>query len=347
MNSQTRVCARISGLGKYLPRRILTNQDLERMVETNDEWIVDRTGIRERRIAADDETASTMGAEAARMALAMAGVQGQDIDLVIAASTTPDGLFPSVASLIQHAVGARNAGAFDINAACVGFISGLATASQFIAAGSCRRVLVVGTDVLSRIVDWSDRGTCVLFGDGAGAVLVEASDRGGPLSFVLRSDGAAHDILYAPGPCGPAGSAPPGRYYVHMDGQPVFKFAVNAMETSTREALAACGLGVGDVDLLVPHQANLRIINATARALRLPLQKAMVNVDRYGNTSSASIPMALQEAWEQGRLHDGDRVVLVGFGGGLVWGAMVLEWASVPAAEPQAAPAARAGVAGA
>jgi len=342
--SETRVSARISGLGKYLPQRILTNHDLERMVETNDEWIVDRTGIRERRIAADNETSSTMGAEAARMAMEMAGVSGDDIDLVIAASTTPDGLFPSVASLIQHAVGARNAGAFDVNAACVGFISALATASQFIGTGACRRVLVVGTDVLSRIVDWTDRGTCVLFGDGAGAVVVEASDRGGPLSFVLRSDGGSRDILYGPGPCGPVGQTRPGEYYIHMDGQPVFKFAVHAMETSTREALAACGLTVNDIDLLVPHQANQRIINATARALRLPPEKAMINVDRYGNTSSASIPMALREAWEQGRLHDGDRVVLVGFGGGLVWGAMVLEWAGVRAPAPVGSPAAEAGV---
>jgi 3-oxoacyl-[acyl-carrier-protein] synthase-3 len=238
-------------------------------------------------------------------------------------------MFPSVASLIQHGIGARRAGAFDINAACVGFVTGVATASQFIASGVYRRVLVVGSDVLSRIIDWEDRSTCVLFADGAGAVVLEASERGGPLSFVLHSDGGGAHVLYAPGPCGPPGLADPGRYFVEMDGPQVFKFAVHAMESATREALSAAGLGLEDVDLFIPHQANLRIINATAKALGLPLDKAMVNVDRYGNTSSASIPMALREAWEQGRLHDGDHLVLVGFGGGLAWGAMVLEWTPV------------------
>ncbi len=321
--------ARVAGLGKYLPKRVLTNHDLERMVETSDEWIRDRTGIAERHLAADDETASTMGIEAARQALAQAEIEAKDLDLVIAATTTPDGMFPSVASLIQHGLGARRAGAFDINAACVGFVTGVATASQFIASGAYQRVLVVGADVLSRIIDWEDRSTCVLFADGAGAVVLEASDRGGPLSFVFHSDGGGGPILYAPGPCGPAGSAQPGQYYVAMDGPQVFKFAVHAMESATREVLRDAGLTLDDIDLLIPHQANRRIINATAKALGLPLDKAMVNVDRYGNTSSASIPMALQEAWEQGRLHDGDRVVLVGFGGGLAWGALVLEWVPV------------------
>ncbi len=321
--------ARIAGVGKYLPDRVLTNFDLERMVDTSDTWIQERTGVRERHIAAANETASTMGIEAARQAIAQAEIDPDDLDLIITATTTPDGMFPAVSSLVQEGLGARRAGAFDVNAACVGFLSALATASQFIASGTYRRALVIGSDVLSRIIDWKDRGTCVLFGDGAGAVVLEASDRGGPLSFVLHSEGSGARALYAPGPCGPAGSTEPGRYLVSMDGRQIFKFAVHAMESSTREAVEAAGLTLDDIDLLIPHQANLRIINATAKALGLPMERAMVNVDRVGNTSSASIPMALQEALEQGRLRDGDRLVLVAFGGGLVWGALVLEWVPV------------------
>jgi 3-oxoacyl-[acyl-carrier-protein] synthase-3 len=331
--------ARLAGLGKYLPERVLTNSDIERMVETSDTWIRERTGVCERHIAADNETASTMGIEAGRQALAQAEIEPGELDFVIAATTTPDGMFPAVASLIQDGLGARRAGAFDINAACVGFVSALATASQFIAGGVYQRVLVVGSDVLSRIVNWNDRGTCVLFGDGAGAVVLEASDRGGPLSFVLHSDGHGRSALFASGPCARPGEADPGRYFIEMDGPHIFKFAVQAMEQATREAVSGAGLTMDDIDLLVPHQANLRIINATAKALGLPPERAMINVDRYGNTSSASIPMALQEANEQGRLHDGDRVVLVAFGGGLVWGAMVLEWAPVGPIRSQAHPA--------
>ncbi len=326
--------ARIAGVGKYLPQRILTNGDLERMVDTSDTWIQERTGVRERRLAADHETASTMGLEAARQALAQAEIDPADLDLVIVATTTPDGLFPAVACLLQDGLGAKRAGAFDINAACVGFLSAVATGSQFIASGVHRRVLVVGSDVLSRIIDWEDRSTCVLFGDGAGAVVLEASERGGPLSFVLHSDGGGASTLYAPGPCGPPGSAQPGRYLVEMDGRQIFKFAVNAMESVTREAVQAAGLELDDIDLVVPHQANLRIISATTKALGLPADRAFVNIDRYGNTSSASIPIALQEACAQGRLHDGDRIVLVSFGGGLVWGGMVVEWVPVGPARP-------------
>jgi 3-oxoacyl-[acyl-carrier-protein] synthase-3 len=280
-----------------------------------------------------------MGIAAGRRALAQAGVEPGEIELVIAATTTPDGMFPAVASLIQDGLGAGRAAAFDINAACVGFVTAVATASQFIESGAYQRVLVVGSDVLSRIIDWGDRGTCVLFGDGAGAVVLEAAERGGPLSFVFHSDGGGAEKLCAPGPCGRPGSADPGCYFVEMDGPHIFKFAVQAMESATREAVAAAGLTLDDIDLLVPHQANARIISATAKALGLPLERAMVNVDRYGNTSSASIPMALQEAQEQGRLRDGDRVVLVAFGGGLVWGAMVLEWVPVGPVRAQARPA--------
>ena len=319
--------ARISGVGKYLPERVVSNADLERIVDTSDAWIRERTGIIERRRAAPNETASTMGVEAGRQALAQAGLQPEDLDLIIAATTSPDGMFPAVSSLIQDGIGARNAGAFDINAACVGFLTAVATASQFVSGGMYKRVLVVGTDVLSRIVDWTDRSTCVLFADGAGAVVVEASDRGGPLSFVLRSDGGGADVLYAPGPAGAEDAAEAGNYVIHMDGKHVFKFAVHAMESAARDAVAAAGMTIDDVDLLIPHQANLRIINATAKALGLPPERTAANVDRYGNTSSASIPIALQEACEQGRLKDGDHLVMVAFGGGLVWGAMMLEWA--------------------
>ena len=321
--------ARIAGLGKYLPEHVVTNSDLERLVETSDTWIQDRTGVRERRKAADHETASTMGIEAARQALDQAGIQAEDLDLVIAATTTPDGMFPAVGSLIQDGLGARRAGAFDINAACVGFLTAVATASQFIATGAYKHILVVGSDVLSRIIDWSDRRTCVLFGDGAGAVVLEAAERGEPFSFVLHSDGGGAQALYAHGPCARPGEADPGCYFIQMDGPHIFKFAVQAMEQATREAVASAGLTVDDIDLLIPHQANLRIIDATAKRLGLPAERCMTNVDRYGNTSSASIPMALREAWEQGRLHEGDRVVFVAFGGGLVWGALMLEWAPV------------------
>jgi 3-oxoacyl-[acyl-carrier-protein] synthase-3 len=299
------------------------------MVDTSDTWIRERTGVRERRLAADDETASTMGIAAGRQALAQAAVDPAEVDLVIAATCTPDNMLPSTASLIQHGLGARRAAAFDINAVCVGFITALATAGQFIESGAYRRVLVVGTEVLSRIIDWTDRGTCVLFGDGAGAVLLEASGRGEPLSFVFHSDGGEAERLYARGPCGPLAAADPGSYFIRMDGKHIFKFAVQAMEQATREAVAAAGLSLDDIDLLVPHQANLRIINATAKALGLPPERTLVNVDRYGNTSSASIPIALQEAEAEGRLREGDRLVLVAFGGGLVWGAVVLEWTPV------------------
>ena len=325
--------ARIAGLGRYLPERVVTNDELARTVDTSDEWIRDRTGIRERRLAADDETASSMGVLAAREAMAMAGVPGPDLDLIIVATSTGDSLFPPVSCLLQERLGAPQAAAFDIGAACAGFLAGLATGCQFIATGAARRVLVVGSEVLSRIVDWSDRATCVLFGDGAGAVLLEASStgRGGPLAFVLHSDGSGADILYALGPASARSPVPPPHYFVVMDGPPVFKFAVGAMEGAVREALAQAGLRPADVDLFVPHQANQRIISAAARALGLPPEKVVVNIDRYGNTSAASIPIALCEALEHGRLREGDRVAMAAFGGGLVWGAMILEWTAVGA----------------
>jgi 3-oxoacyl-[acyl-carrier-protein] synthase-3 len=331
--------ARIAGLGKYLPEHVITNADLEKLVETSDVWIRERTGIVERRRAADDETASTLGINAGQAALEQAGIEAGELDLIIAATTSPDGMFPAVASYIQDGLGASRAAAFDINAACVGFVTAMATASQFIATGAAERVLVVGTDVLSRIVDWTDRGTCVLFADGAGAVVLEASDEGTPMTFVLKSDGSGANTLYAHGPGASPLAADPGAHFIRMDGRQIFKFAVHAMESVTRDVIRQSGLSVGDIDLLVPHQANLRIITATAKALGLPPEKAMINVDRYGNTSSASIPMALCEAMEQGRLHEGDKVVLVAFGGGLVWGALLLEWTPVGPVRAQTAKA--------
>jgi 3-oxoacyl-[acyl-carrier-protein] synthase-3 len=325
---------RIAGLGKYLPERVLTNEEIARMVDTSDEWIRDRTGIAERRLASDQDTASTMGLEAARGALEMAGIEPDSLDLILTATTTPDGFFPAAACLIQDGLKARRAGAFDINAACTGFLAALATGSQFVTSGACRRVLVVGTEVVSRLVDWTDRGTCVIFGDGAGAVVLEAADRGGPLSVVLRSDGGGLDMLNAPGPCGRPD--PPRPFHISMDGRRIFKFAVNAIEEAVREALKAANLSPQDIDLFVPHQANLRILNAAARALGIPPEKMMINIHRYGNTSSASMPIALCEAWEEGRLREGQRVALASFGGGLAWGAMILEWARVGPLVPQA-----------
>ena len=327
---------RIAGLGHYLPEKTLTNLDLERMVDTSDQWIRDRTGIRERHIAAPHETSSSLGLNAARMALADARIDPADIDLVIAATTTPDGMFPSVASLVQDGIGAKGAGAFDVNAACVGFMSALATGMQFIGTGSCQRVLVIGTEVLSRIVNWDDRGTCVLFGDGAGAVVLEAAAFGGPLGLVLRSDGSKKAVLFADGPCGPRdgqGNWPPRHLcMINMDGPAIFKFAVQAMTQAVRDALAQASLAVDDIDLLVPHQANLRIIQGTAKHLGIPEEKALVTVHKYGNTSSASIPVALSEAQKEGRLSEGALLALCAFGGGLAWGSMLLEYSRTGAA---------------
>ena len=321
---------RIAGLGHYLPERVLTNADLEKLVETSDQWIRDRTGIEERHIAAPDETSSSLGLAAARMALDHARIRGADIDLVVAATTTPDGLFPSVASLIQAGIGASNAGAFDVNSACVGFLAALSTGFQFVATGTARRVLVVGTEVLSRIVNWQDRNTCVIFGDGAGALVLEAAEFGGPLGIALHSDGTKKAVLYADGPCGPRdadGNGPsPELCTIHMDGPATFKFAVHAMTDSTREALDRAHLTVDDIDLLVPHQANLRIIQGTAKALGVPQEKAFVTVQKSGNTSSASIALALSEAAHIGRLVEGAKVALCAFGGGLSWGSLVLEY---------------------
>jgi len=315
--------ARIIGWGKYLPERVLTNQELEKVVNTSDAWIKSRTGILERRIAGPDETASTMASRACTDALKAASVEPDAVDLIIAATCTADHIFPACAALIQNSLGAKKAAAFDINSACSGFIYALATASQFVAAGTYRTVLVVGTDVYSRILDWEDRNTCVLFGDGAGAVVLQAGDSpAGVQGFVLGNDGSGAASLYTPGPCG----INDGRYFVKMNGQSVYEFAVSIIDEATRQAVAAAGLKLSDIDLIIPHQANRHIIKTAARFLGLPLEKFYINVERYGNTSAASIPIALCEAVEEGRVKEGDRLVMVGFGGGLSWAAMVIEW---------------------
>jgi 3-oxoacyl-[acyl-carrier-protein] synthase-3 len=261
------------------------------------------------------------------MALRTAGLDGSQIDLIICATCSPDGMFPASASLIQEALGARSAAAFDINAACTGFLAALAAGTQFINAGVYQRVLVVGAEVLSRIIDWSDRTTCVLFGDGAGAVVLERGETGGVGPVVLKSDGSGASLLYARGPASaPAGVAQSEGFCIVMDGREVFRFAVRAMEEVTRLAIAQAGLTVEDIDFVVPHQANQRIISAVGKAMNLAPERMISNVDRYGNTSSASIPVALCEAWEEGRFKPGDRIAVVAFGGGLVWGASVIEW---------------------
>ena len=330
---------RVAGLGHYLPERILTNAELEKMVETSDQWIRERTGIEERHIAAPHETSSSLGAEAARMALEHAGMNPEDIDLIICGTTTPDGPMPATATVIQDRIGAVNAGSFDVNAVCVGFLTALATATQFIATGQCKRVLVVGAEVYSRIMNWQDRTTCVIFGDGAGALILEAAEFGGPLGFTFHSDGAKKDWLFAEGPCGARdaeGNGPaPHLCMINMDGPSIFKFAVQAMASVTRESLAKAKLGVGDIDVLVPHQANLRIIQGTAKQLGIPPEKAIINVQKYGNTSSATIPIALSEAQREGRLFEGARLAICAFGGGLVWGSMIFEWSTTGVAPRQ------------
>lgn len=324
---------RIAGLGHYLPERIVTNAELERTVETSDQWIQDRTGIKERRIARNDETASSLGLAAAKMAVEDAGIDPATIDLVLVGTTTPDGLFPSTASLIQDKIGATHAGGWDCAAACAGFLSAFATGMQFIQTGASKRVLVVGTEVLSRIINWQDRGTCVLFGDGAGAVLLEAAEYGGPLGLVMRSDGSKKYHLWAEG-IGAArdddGNGPTvEQCMIQMDGPAMFKSAVHAMTDAVREALVQSELTVDDIDLFVPHQANLRIMQGTAKALGVPLEKVIATVHKYGNNSSATIPIALSEAYREGRLEEGMKVAMCTIGGGLAWGAMILEYSRV------------------
>lgn len=301
------------------------------MVDTNDEWIVTRTGIRERRIAAAEEATSDLAFHASERALAAAGIAAEDLDLIVVATITPDSAFPSTACLLQDKLGASKAAAFDLSAACSGFIYGLATASGMIASGMYRHVLVVGAECLSRITDYTDRNTCILFGDGAGAVVLGPVENGrGFRSFELGANGAGGDLLKV---CGGGSRMPASaesvadkQHFIRMEGREVFKFAVRIMGNAAEEALRKAGLEKSDIDLLVPHQANIRIIESALHRLDLPEEKCMVNLDKYGNVSAASIPLALAEAVEENRLKEGDCLVLVGFGGGLTWGASVLVW---------------------
>lgn len=323
--------AHITGWGMAVPEKVLTNDDLSKIVDTNDEWIRTRTGIRERRIASEEQSSASLAAEAAIRALDVANLKPTDLDLVIVSSSSPEHIFPSTASLVQDRIGAANAGAFDLSAACTGFIYALNMAAQAIRSGSVKSVLVIGTETLSRFVDWTDRNTCILFGDGSGAFVLQADEKpGGVLSAVLHSDGSGSDLLSLPagGSKQPASSATvrDGLHFIQMDGKGVFRFATRVMARATKEAIEKAGLTTDDLDLVVPHQANMRIIEAAARGLKMPMEKFMVNLERYGNTSTASIPIATVEAFESGRLKEGDTVVFVGFGAGLTWGALVAEW---------------------
>ena len=307
-----------------MPPRIVTNDDLTEIVETSNEWIVQRTGIRERRVSAPDETSSTLGTAAARRALEAAGIDGSEIDLVIVATISPDTPWPSVACLVQDAIGAKGAGAFDLSAACAGFAYAVAVGSSMIVSGSSRRVLVVGADTLTKQLDWTDRATCILFGDGAGAVVLEGEEgERGVIDSVLLSDGSGAGQL---GVAGGGGRDPKGNPNIFMNGREVYRFGVNAMPDACERLLAKTGLSAEDVDLFVPHQANVRMIDAAAHRLGLPSEKVFVNLERYGNTSGASIPLALDEAVRQGRLKPEMLVMTVGFGGGLAWGANLVRW---------------------
>ena len=322
---------RITGTGSALPEKILTNFDLEKMVDTTDEWIVARTGIRERRIAVEGEYTSTFATAAALRALEMAGVKASEIDLIVVGTLSPDFPFPSTACIVQQAIGASNATCFDLSAACSGFVYALATAEKFIVSGSVKKALVIGAEVLSRIVDWTDRNTCLLFGDGAGAVVLEAAEgENGILSSHMHSDGNYWEILYQKG-CGSRNPATQQNLddrlvYLTMHGNEVFKFAVRAMAEVAQEALAANGMTAQDVSLFIPHQANQRIVDSVGKRLSLSTDQVFVNLDRYGNTSAASIPIALDEAMHAGRVKEGDIVLLDAFGGGLTWGASLIRW---------------------
>ena len=320
----------ITGWGKYVPEQTLTNADLERMVDTSDEWITSRTGIKERHIASAGETAATLSIAAGREALERAGITGADLGLVIIATVSQDYKFPSTANLVQHALGAQ-CGAFDMQAACSGFLYALSVAHQFITTGAIKHALVVGVEVLSRVVDYTDRSTCILFGDGAGAVVLSASDEpGGLLGFTLGSDGARPELLYVPA----GGSKEPlteqglreGRQWVQMQGGEVLKFATRIMGTAMEEALSHAGMTAEDMDLFIPHQANLRIIESASKRLGLPPEKVFINIEHYGNTSAAAVPIALCEAIEQGRVQQGQHIGMVAFGAGLTWAAAVVKW---------------------
>ena len=327
--------ALITGWGMYAPSRIMTNEDLTKLVDTSDEWIVSRTGIRERRIAADDETTTSLSVRCATDALAVAGLDPMELDLVIVATCSPDYPLPATSVTVATALGATRAAGFDLQAACSGFLYGIATGSSFISSGMYRNVLVIGVEVLSRFLNWSDRNTCVLFGDGAGAVLLQASDQpGGLLGFNLFSDGTGYEGIIVPAggsvcPASPQTSAD-AKHFIHMAGREVYKYATRQMADSAVDALRNAGLTVDDVDQFVFHQANLRIIENVQKQLEIPAEKLFVNIEKYGNTSAASVPMALVEAVAAGRIKPGDKILMVAFGAGYTAGAAVVEWTADP-----------------
>jgi 3-oxoacyl-[acyl-carrier-protein] synthase-3 len=318
----------ITGLGAYAPDRVLTNDELSTIVDTTDEWIMERTGIRERRIAAPEQALTDLALPAIQAALAEAGIEGRDLDLLLCATVTPDMMFPTSSALLADSLGAEKAAAYDLLAGCTGFMYGLAQAYGMIVAGLAERALVVGGDVLSRILDWTDRSTLVLFGDGAGAVVLERAEAPGFLGFELGADGGGGIHLSLPG----SGSRRPEdstrNGYVQMNGREVFKFATRVLVSSAHELLEECGVGVEDVDVYVPHQANVRIMNHAREKLGVPPDRMVVNVDRYGNTSSGSIPLALADARADGQLKKGDLVLMTGMGAGLTWGSALMEWTS-------------------
>jgi 3-oxoacyl-[acyl-carrier-protein] synthase-3 len=314
----------ITGLGTHVPERILTNDELSKLVDTTDEWIIERTGIRERRIAAKEEALTDIARPAVLAALADADVEAEEIDLLICATVTPDMMFPTSSALLADELGMPRAAAYDLLAGCTGFVYALAQAYAMLASGLSRRALVVGGDVLSKILDWEDRSTLVLFGDGAGAVVMEPVDHGGFLGFELGADGSGGEYLWYPGSGSRHFENPDS--YVKMNGREVFKFATRVMVHSAHEILEECGKTVDDIDVYIPHQANKRIIDYAVAKLGIPSEKTVVNVDRYGNTSSGSIPLALADARDQGRLQDGVLVLMTGMGAGLTWGSALIEW---------------------
>ncbi|WP_140723283.1 MULTISPECIES: beta-ketoacyl-ACP synthase III [Gammaproteobacteria] len=318
-----RVYSRIAGTGSYLPEKVLTNDDLAKIVDTSDEWIRTRTGIRERHIVADDQTTGDLAYEAAVRALEAAGVQASDLDMIVVGTTTPDLIFPSTACLLQARLGATGCGALDVNAACSGFIYALSVADKFVRSGDCKTVLVVGAETLTRIVDWTDRTTCVLFGDGAGAVVLKADEETGILSTHLHADGSKKELLWDPVGVS-VGFEEGGK--ILMKGNDVFKYAVKALDSVVDETLEANGLDKHDLDWLIPHQANLRIIEATAKRLDMSMDQVVVTVDKHGNTSAASVPLALDTAIRSGRVQRGQLLLLEAFGGGFTWGSALLRY---------------------
>ncbi|MEW9899313.1 beta-ketoacyl-ACP synthase III [Chitinivorax sp. PXF-14] len=316
--------ARLIGTGSYLPEKILTNDDLSKIVDTSDQWITDRTGIKERHVVAEGEMTSDQALVAGRRAIEAAGIDVGEIDLIIVATTTPDMIFPSTACILQNKLGIPGCPAFDVQAVCSGFIYALATANSFIRSGSAKCALVVGAETFSRILDWNDRGTCVLFGDGAGAVVMRASETPGVLATELHADGRYSDILAVPGSLSHGGIK--GNPYLEMDGPAVFKFAVKALGDAAESILAANGIDKHEVDWMIPHQANLRIIESTAKRMGLSMDKVVVTLPRHGNTSAASIPLALDEAVRDGRIQPGQLLLLEGIGGGFAWGSALIRW---------------------